>query len=194
MRKGMTIVELVVVIVVLSIVMLFVTNFMIFQNRNIAEQKAKIDTNKRIAKTHEYLTSVFKEIGYCKNTSAGGFGFVDVVIGLSTIKPDTFHIPYTTDQDESGSMTNGDTIIVYYNPADSTLYKYQNGSDAILVTDIDSLLFVYHYEDGTISKVPAAGTYGSIKAIGILLKASCTYGNKTYEKEYTGGIYLRNVN
>jgi prepilin-type N-terminal cleavage/methylation domain-containing protein len=192
MRKGMTIVELVVVIVVLSIVMLFVTNFMIFQNRNIAEQKAKIDTNKRISKTYEYLTSVFKEIGYCQNTSAGGFGIVDGNIGATIIRPDTFHLPYTTDQDESGSLTAGDAIIVYY--SGDTLYKHQNGNSSVLVTGIDSLLFVYHYEDGTISKVPAAGTYGLIKAIGILLKASCTYGNKTYEKEYTGGIYLRNVN
>jgi prepilin-type N-terminal cleavage/methylation domain-containing protein len=192
MRKGMTIVELVVVVVVLSIVMLFVTNFMIFQNRNITEQKAKIDTNKRVTKTYEYITSIFKEVGYCQNTSAGGFGIIDGVIGASTISPDTIHFPYTTDQDESGSMTDGDTIIVFF--SGDTLYKHQNGNSSILVTDIDRLLFVYHYEDGTTSLAPAAGTYGSIKAIGILIKASCKYGNKTYEKEYTGGIYFRNVN
>lgn len=192
MRKGMTIIELVVVVVVLSIVMIFVTNFMIFQNRNITEQKAKIDTNKRVTKTYEYLTSIFKEIGYCQNTSAGGFGIVDGNIGATIIRPDATHLPYTTDQDESGSLTAGDAIIIYF--SGDTLYKHQNGNSSVLVTDIDSLLFVYHYEDGTTSLAPAVGTYGSIKAIGILIKASSTYGNKTYEKEYTGGIYFRNVN
>jgi len=194
MRKGMTIIELVVVIVVLSIVMLFVTNFMIFQHKSITEQKAKIDTNKRIAKTYEYIAASLREVGYCQNTSAGGFGIVDGVIGATIISPDSIHLPYTTDQDESGTLNAGDAIIIYYNTADSTLHKYQNGNDAILVTGIDSLQFLYHYEDGDSSLAPAAGTYGSIRAIDIHLKASCKYGNKTYEKEYTGVTYLRNVN
>lgn len=192
MRKGMTIIELVVVIVVLSIVMLFVTNFMIFQNKNITEEKAKVETNKLIAKSYDYLTASLREIGYCKNASAGGFGIVDGVIGASIIKPDSIHLSYTTDQDESGSVTDGDTIIIYI--SNDTLFKYQNNVNSILVTGLDSLKLLYRYEDGDSSLSPPALSYGSIKGIDILLKASSKYGNKTYEKEYTGVTYLRNVN
>lgn len=192
MRKGMTIVELVVVIVVLSIVMLFVTNFMIFQHKSIAEQKAKIETNKRIAKTYDYIAASLREVGYCQNTSVGGFGIVDGNIGATIIKPDATHLTYTTDQDESGTLNAGDAIIIYF--SGDTLYKHQNGNSSILVTDIDSLQFLYRYENGDSSLAPAAGTYGLIRAIDIHLKASCKYGNKTYEKEYTGVTYLRNVN
>lgn len=189
MKKGMTIIELVIVIVLLSIVMLFVTNFMIFQHRNITKQKTKIDVIQRADKVNNYLLYNLRMVGYCSNPRISGFGIIqNLNTGTTT---DSTAIAYTADINDNGMLDPLDTFAFFFN--NNKLYKYTNGNIKPIASGIDSFKITYLYNDGTSSKTPTPLTYGNIIGVSFDLCVTQKISNtKYFTKEYHSIVDFRN--
>lgn len=188
MKKGMTIIELTIVIVLLSIVMLFVTNFMIFQHKNISKQKTKIDTIQRADKVNNYLLSNLRMVGYCSDPKISGFG---IIHNIGTVVTDSTAIAYTADLNDNKMLDPTDTIAFSF--SGDTLYKYVNGAPEPLATGIDFFKIRYFISDGTSTTAPTSLQYGSIIGVNFDLSVSQRLsGSKYFTKDYHTIVDFRN--
>lgn len=154
-ERGLTLVELLITLVLLSVILTLAVNYFASNARFLRLEEAQAEVIRNLTGTAEYMASLLRMAGYDPRSS-GNFGLTEAT--------DT-SLFFTLDADSDGVVDSVQAEIVGFYRSGDTLYRYnpEAPNAPILVTlFVDYLGFYYYDAEGRPIPSPLPSPYRNV--------------------------------